>query len=95
VTRAAAPVMVNLPVMSVLLAPAPIKVMLLLMLSGDDHVALPTPTLIVAPLVALFTHVETLEKSGVLFQIGLDPVQAAVALEIPSVPKIINAKHDR
>jgi hypothetical protein len=39
--------------------------------------ALPAVTLIVSPFEALLIQVATLDRSGVLVQVGLDPVQAA------------------
>ena len=58
--------------------PAPIILTCLVTVMPDDHVADPTLTLIVSPSTAFVTQVLTLETSGVLVQVGLDPVQAAV-----------------
>ena len=54
---------------------------LLLITIGVDHAALPAETLIVSPSLALLTHEATLARSGVLDQVGLPPVHAAMADE--------------
>jgi hypothetical protein len=68
------------PLITVFPMPAPIMLKPLpLMVIALDHVADPADTLIVSPLLAFFTQLCMLERSGVEVQVGLDPVHAAIA----------------